>query len=46
MMRKPNIIIKHETLADLEKIINFGFKEVFTIALNGLNELFANSKIN
>lgn len=38
-----NIAIKHETLADLEKIIAMGFKEGFTIALDGLDKLFANS---
>jgi uncharacterized protein YndB with AHSA1/START domain len=41
-----NIAIKHQTLADLEKIIAMGFKEGFTIALNGLDELFANSYAN
>lgn len=34
-----DIAIKHETLADLEKIIELGFKEGFTIALNGLDEV-------
>ena len=38
-----NIAIKHKTLVDLENIIAMGFKEGFTIALNGLDELFANS---
>ncbi|MGQ7944396.1 SRPBCC family protein [Flavobacterium sp. WC2509] len=38
-----NITIKHKTLADLEKIISFGFKEGFTMALNNLDEIFANS---
>ena len=38
-----NIAIKHKTLADLENIIAMGFKEGFTIALNGLDEIFANS---
>ncbi|MEC3966882.1 SRPBCC domain-containing protein [Flagellimonas halotolerans] len=36
---KVNITIKHKTLNDLEKIIEMGFKEGFTIALNGLNTL-------
>jgi uncharacterized protein YndB with AHSA1/START domain len=34
-----NITVKHETLADLEKIIEMGFKEGFTSALNGLDEV-------
>jgi len=38
-----NMAIKHKTLADLEKIISMGFKEGFTIALNGLDEIFAKS---
>jgi uncharacterized protein YndB with AHSA1/START domain len=38
-----NIAIKHKTLADLEKIIAMGFKEGFTMALNNLDELLANS---
>jgi uncharacterized protein YndB with AHSA1/START domain len=41
-----NITIKHETLADLEKVVATGFKEGFTIALIGLDELFANSQTN
>lgn len=40
------IAIKHETLANLEKLLVMNFKEGFTIALNGLDELIANSKIN
>lgn len=40
-----NIAIQHKTLADLEKIISFGFKEGFTSALNGLDELIINTKI-
>ena len=36
-----DITIKHKSLADLENIIAMGFKEGFTIALNGLDELFA-----
>jgi hypothetical protein len=31
--------ITHKTLADLEKIIEMGFKEGFTIALDGLDEI-------
>ncbi len=34
------IEIKHEKLADLEAIIQMGFKEGFTMALEGLDELF------
>lgn len=33
------VTITHKTLADLEKIIELGFKEGFTIALDGLEEL-------
>lgn len=36
-----NMTIKHKTLADLEQIISLGFKEGFTIALDGLEEMFA-----
>lgn len=39
-----NIAIKHSTLEDLEKIIEMGFKEGFTIALNGLDELLPTLK--
>ncbi len=39
-----NISIKHETLTDLEKIIEMGFKEGFTIALNELDELLLTLK--
>lgn len=38
-----NIAIKHKTFADLETIIAMGFKEGFTMALNNLDEIFANS---
>lgn len=31
--------IYHQNLSDLEKIIEMGFKEGFTIALNGLDEI-------
>lgn len=36
-----DIIIKHEKLADLEQIIQMGFKEGFTIAMEGLDKIFA-----
>ncbi|KQB37814.1 SRPBCC family protein [Flavobacterium aquidurense] len=36
-----DIAIKHENLSDLEKIIEMGFKEGFTIAMQGLDEIFA-----
>ncbi|HSD08260.1 SRPBCC domain-containing protein [Flavobacterium sp.] len=39
-----DITIKHNALADLEKLIEMGFKEGFTIALNGLDELINNWK--
>ncbi|MES2560822.1 MAG: SRPBCC domain-containing protein [Bacteroidota bacterium] len=35
-----NMTIKHKTLADLEQILELGFKEGFTIALDGLAEMF------
>ncbi|MES2780294.1 MAG: SRPBCC domain-containing protein [Bacteroidota bacterium] len=38
-----NMVSKHKNLADLEKILELGFKEGFTIALDGLDELFAKS---
>jgi uncharacterized protein YndB with AHSA1/START domain len=41
-----NIAIKHKTLEDLETIIQMGFKEGFTIALNGLDELLETLKTN
>lgn len=34
------IAIKHENLSDLEKIIEMGFKEGFTIAMEGLDKIF------
>ncbi|MCX2679288.1 SRPBCC domain-containing protein [Galbibacter sp. EGI 63066] len=34
-----NILIKHKELSDLEKIIAMGFKEGFTTAMDGLDEL-------
>ncbi|ATP55637.1 ATPase [Pedobacter ginsengisoli] len=36
-----NITIKHKTLADLENIINMGFKEGFTMTLDYLATLLA-----
>ncbi|KQX02898.1 SRPBCC domain-containing protein [Flavobacterium sp. Root420] len=36
-----DIAIKHKNLSDLEKIIEMGFKEGFTIAMEGLDEIFA-----
>jgi uncharacterized protein YndB with AHSA1/START domain len=36
-----DITIKHKNLADLEAIIQMGFKEGFTIAMEGLDEIFA-----
>jgi uncharacterized protein YndB with AHSA1/START domain len=39
-----DIAIKHESLSDLEKIIAMGFKEGFTIAMEGLDEIFAAKK--
>lgn len=36
-----DISIKHQNLADLEKIIEMGFKEGFTMAMEGLDELFS-----
>jgi uncharacterized protein YndB with AHSA1/START domain len=37
------ITIKHESLSDLEKIIEMGFKEGFTIAMEGLDKIFEGS---
>ncbi|PBJ06129.1 SRPBCC domain-containing protein [Flavobacterium sp. ACN6] len=36
-----DIVIKHEKLSDLEAIIQMGFKEGFTIAMEGLDAIFA-----
>lgn len=36
-----DIVIKHDNLSDLEKIIEMGFKEGFTIAMEGLDKIFA-----
>ncbi len=38
-----DIEIKYEKLSDLETIIQMGFKEGFTIALQGLDEIFASN---
>lgn len=35
-----DVVIKHEKLSDLETIIQMGFKEGFTIALEGLDTIF------
>ena len=39
-----DIAIKHENLSDLEKIIEMGFKEGFTIAMEGLDKIFEAKK--
>ncbi|WP_294820137.1 SRPBCC domain-containing protein [uncultured Flavobacterium sp.] len=39
-----DIQIKHEKLADLEMMLQMGFKEGFTITLNSLDELFEKLK--
>lgn len=39
-----DIVIKHEKLSDLEMIIQMGFKEGFTIAMEGLDAIFAKEK--
>lgn len=36
-----DIVIKHDKLSDLEMIIEMGFKEGFTIAMEGLDAIFA-----
>lgn len=36
-----HIEIKHQELSDVEKLIEMGFKEGFTMALENLDELFA-----
>jgi len=38
---KVSIAIKHKTLADIEMLIQMGFKEGFTMTLNFLEELLA-----
>ncbi|WPO77040.1 SRPBCC domain-containing protein [Flavobacterium sp. KACC 22761] len=39
-----DIAIKHEKLSDLEMIIQMGFKEGFTIAMEGLDKIFEERK--
>lgn len=39
-----DIAIKHKNLADLEMIIQMGFKEGFTIAMEGLDKIFKAKK--
>ncbi|WP_427872558.1 SRPBCC family protein [Flavobacterium sp. MMS24-S5] len=36
-----DVVIKHEKLSDLEMIIQMGFKEGFTITMEGLDAIFA-----
>lgn len=38
---KVSIVIKHKTLANIEMLIQMGFKEGFTMTLNSLEELLA-----
>ena len=38
------IVIKHDTLSNLEMLIQMGFKEGFTMTLNALNELLNDIK--
>lgn len=35
-----DVVIRHDKLSDLEMIIEMGFKEGFTIAMEGLDEIF------
>ena len=42
---KVSIVIKHKTLADIEMLIQMGFKEGFTMTLNFLEELLTKKKI-
>ncbi|WP_417590704.1 SRPBCC family protein [Owenweeksia hongkongensis] len=39
-----SIVAKYDSLADLEKVIEMGFKEGFTMALGNLDEVLANNK--
>lgn len=39
-----NVKIRHKSLADLEAIIQMGFKEGFTSAMEGLDEIFASKE--
>jgi uncharacterized protein YndB with AHSA1/START domain len=41
---KVSIVIKHKTLANIEMIIQMGFKEGFTMTLNELNTLLPTLK--
>lgn len=40
-----NMVIKHKNLADLEQVIEMGFKEGFTMALNNLAQILLTSTI-
>ena len=39
---KVNVTLKHESRADLEMMIQMGFKEGFSMALENLDQLFSN----
>ena len=39
-MTTVNILIEYKELADLEKIIELGFKEGFTMAMGNLDQYF------
>ena len=39
------VTIKHQNLSDLETLIEMGFKEGFTIALDGLANIFSSNQI-
>ena len=39
-----HVTIKHQNLSDLETLIEMGFKEGFTIALDGLADIFSSNK--
>ena len=41
---KVSIVIKHKTLADIEKLIQMGFKEGFTMTLNELENILSTRK--
>ncbi len=41
---KVSIVIKHKTLADIEMLIQMGFKEGFTMTLNELENLLSTMK--
>lgn len=40
-----NIVAKYESLSDLEKIIEMGFKEGLEMAMQNLDEILASYKI-